>query len=70
MPKQIRVIKILILTVSVILITSSGCVVSKKQYVYSKKNESLCDLSRLGKNKFFYSAYYQRKLRHNIKMFK
>jgi hypothetical protein len=49
------------------LFTGTGCASAKKNSFYFKKEESLCDLSRLGRNKYYYSANYQRKLSHNTK---
>lgn len=65
-----KAIKILISTfvfIFIVLLTGTGCASVKKNRVYSKSKESLCDLSHLGKNKYFYSAYYKRKLSKSIK---
>jgi hypothetical protein len=66
-------IKIIVLVIAV-LCTGTSCasakknsVSTKKHIIQSKMQESLCDLSRLGKNKFFYSTYYKKKLARSIR---
>jgi hypothetical protein len=45
-----------------ILCTGSGCATAKKGKPPNKKDQALCDLSRLGRNKYYYSGSYQRQL--------
>jgi hypothetical protein len=63
MSKSVRILNYTFAISLIALFACSGCVSAKKNYVYSKNKESLCDFSRLGKNKYFYSGTYQRKLR-------
>jgi hypothetical protein len=63
----IRIFKFVSVSLLVTLFTGTGCASAKKSSFYFKKAESLCDLSRLGRNKYYYSANYQRKLAHNTK---
>jgi hypothetical protein len=66
-PKPIRIIKYVFAISLVVFFACSGCASAKKNYLHSRRDESLCDLSRLGKNKYFYSASYQRKLTQSTK---
>ena len=63
MSKTIRTLKYSLIIVIVVLFTTTGCVSAKKSRLYYKAKNSVCDLSRLGKSKYFYSGRYQRKLR-------
>jgi hypothetical protein len=67
MPKPIRILSTALAISLIVLFYCTGCASEKKNYLHSKKEASLCDLSRLGKNKYFYSATYQRKLSHSSK---
>ncbi len=68
MLKAIRILKYLFIFLLIALFTGTGCASAKKNIAYSmKKKESLCDLSHLGRNKYYYSNYYQKKLARSIK---
>jgi len=58
-----RVIKYSLIFIIAAFLTCSGCASAKKKGYRSKQDEALCDLSRLGRNKYYYSSQYQRKLR-------
>jgi len=66
-PKPIRIVKYVFAIFLVVFFACSGCASAKKNFIHSRSEESLCDLSRLGKNKYFYSAAYQRKLTKSTK---
>jgi len=66
MSRTIRILKYAYIYFLIALFTGTGCASAKKNRVYSKSKESLCDLSHLGKNKYYYSANYQRKLAKSI----
>jgi hypothetical protein len=53
---------ILLVLLIVLLPATTGCAASKKYTPVDKRKESLCDLTHLGKNKYYYSGYYKRKL--------
>jgi hypothetical protein len=67
MSKKVGFLKYVFAIALIVLSICSGCASEKKSYIHSKKTESLCDLSRLGKNKYFYSPVYQRKLTRSTK---
>ena len=67
MRKTIRILKYAYVLLLIALFTSTGCASAKKNMISVKSKESLCDLSRLGKNKYFYSTNYQRKLTKSSK---
>jgi len=63
----IRIFKFISVSLLVTLFTGTGCASAKKSSLDYKRKEALCDLSRLGRNKYYYSGNYQRKLAHNTK---
>jgi len=50
------------------LIAGGGCATDKKAREIIKKADSSCDLAHLGKNKYYYSPHYKKRLASNIKM--
>jgi len=67
MVNGIRIFKVISIFVFIFAITCTGCVSARIKYISYKKEESTCDLTRMGKNKYFYSSHYQRKLERSIK---
>lgn len=51
----------------IVSFTVFGCATAKKGKPPTKQDQALCDLSRLGRNKYFYSGYYQRKMQRSIR---
>ena len=45
----------------------SGCATEKKARTIIRKNDTSCDLTRLGRNKLYYSPWYKRHLVNNIR---
>ncbi len=64
---SLRLLKPFILIFILILITGSGCASERKVQQIIKRADSSCDLSHLGKNKFYYSSKYRRHLSNNIR---
>jgi hypothetical protein len=62
-----RLLRYTFVFIIVVLFAGTGCVSTQKHIAQARKQESLCDLSRLGKNKYFYSSYYERKLSKSTK---
>jgi len=62
MSKAIKILEYLFVSAFIVLFTCTGCATVKKNKFHSIRKESLCDLSHLGKNKYFYSKSYGRKL--------
>jgi hypothetical protein len=67
MSKALRVFKNSFLFVLLVVFTCSGCVSAKENIVHVRSKESVCDLSHLGKNKYYYSGKYQNKLTKTTK---
>jgi len=67
MSKSIRILKHIFVSAFIVVFTCTGCASAKKNKFSYKKTESTCDLSHLGRNKYFYSSYYQRKLAKSVK---
>jgi hypothetical protein len=69
-PKRTRTF-ILITIIAFIAILSTGCASAQKNKFSSRKGyikpESSCDLSHLGRNKYFYSTHYKRILKRSVK---
>jgi len=57
-----RLFKIFLGFFLILLLLATGCASSKKYVTVDKRKQSLCDLTHLGKNKYYYSDYYARKL--------
>jgi hypothetical protein len=58
----IRLYKVIFIFLIIALLAVSGCASTKRHIIANKKQQALCDLSRLGKNKYYYSKPYHRKL--------
>jgi len=68
MSKATKILISAFLFLLIALFTGTGCASAKKQASYiNKKNQALCDLSHLGRNKYYYSKYYQNKLARSVK---
>jgi hypothetical protein len=52
------------------LFAFSGCATERKAQAIIRKNDTSCDLTRLGRNKLFYSPWYQRHLTNNVREIK
>jgi len=63
----IRILKSSFIVILVMVFTCTGCASAKKTRIDFKRTESLCDLSHLGRNKYYYSTYYQKKLKKSEK---
>jgi len=70
MEKSFRSLKTVINCASILLLSLMSCASVNKHVAFSKKEDSLCDLTHLGKNKYFYSSYYQRKLAKSVRTIK
>ena len=68
---MLRVSKIsrsLILILIIALITGIGCATTKKNSIYAKKKQgSHVNASQLGRNKYYFSTNYQKKLTKSYK---
>jgi hypothetical protein len=52
-------------------ITGTGCATDRKaREIVKRATTSTCDLSHLGKNKYYYSPKYKRHLDKNVKQIK
>jgi len=67
MSGQIRISKYILAGGIFLLFAFSACATKKKSIAAVKKKEALCDLSHLGKNNYFYSHSYQRKIKLRAK---
>jgi hypothetical protein len=71
MSKKIKIIVFTFIFALITLMAGTGCASAKKNKFMKSKSfmdtGSSCDLSHLGKNKYFYSHYYQRKMGRSIK---
>jgi hypothetical protein len=64
---MVRLYRLVIFLIFLILIIGSGCATDRKAREIIKRADSSCDLSHLGKNKFYYSPSYKRHLKNNIR---
>lgn len=65
MSKAIRILKYALIIVLVLLFT--GCATSKNPYYQKRKKTSQINTTQLGRNKYFFSPTYQKKLKANYK---
>jgi len=71
MNKILKLVKIgffVMLLLLVTLITDTGCASDKKaRQIIKRAADSSCDLSHLGRNKYFYSPHYKKRLSSNVR---
>lgn len=66
MQKVIIIVKSACILLLVILLAGSGCAVKKDPF-QSKKKSSHVNTSQLGRNKYYFSVGYQKKLQKSVK---
>jgi hypothetical protein len=68
MPKRISFFRILLILFSLTIFSSSGCAPAKKNPFYDKKKQaSKVNTTQLGRNKYYFSTGYQKKLTKGYK---
>jgi len=68
MPKAFQIVRILIILLTVSSFIGSGCATAKKSSGYTqKKQASRVNASQLGRNKYYFSTNYQKKLSKSFK---
>jgi hypothetical protein len=60
-------LKAAILIAAIAFLAASGCASAKKYHFDITKKKESCDMAHMGKNKYFYSSYYQNKLRKSTR---
>ena len=66
-----RLLKFTVLSIFLVLMIGTGCATDRKaRAILKKASSSECDLSHLGRNKYFYSSKYKRHLDNNVKHIK
>ena len=68
MLKTIKVFKILFIALLIVLVTGSGCAATKQNpYAKKRKSSSHVSTTQLGRNRYYFSTDYQKKLTKNYK---
>jgi hypothetical protein len=68
MVKAVKILRILFLLLIITLFMGTGCATTKKNsYITRKKQASRVSTSQLGRNKYYFSTNYQKKLTKNYK---
>jgi hypothetical protein len=68
MPKTVKILRGLFILLLAVLFAATGCASSKKNpYSSKKKQASHVNASQLGRNKYYFSTNYQKKLTKNYK---
>jgi hypothetical protein len=69
MPNAIKILRVLFLLLIIAIFTGTGCVAAKQNPFQSKKKTqaSRVNTSQLGRNKFYFSTNYQKKLSKSYK---
>jgi len=57
-----RTIKFLLLLCVVAMFTGAGCAEAKRSRIIQKTKINECDLSEMGKNRYFHSNHYKKKI--------
>jgi hypothetical protein len=69
MPKAIKIVRVLFLLLLIGLFAGTGCATAKQNPFYAKrkKQASIVNASQLGRNKYYFSTGYQKKLTKSYK---
>jgi hypothetical protein len=62
-----NMLKFLLLLLLAAAFAFSGCATERKASKIIRKIDTSCDLTRLGRNKLYYSPWYKRHLTNNIR---
>jgi uncharacterized lipoprotein YmbA len=66
MSRLIKILKLFLMAIMVILLSSCAAT-NKNSYVKKRKKASIVNTSQLGKNKYYFSSGYQKKLSRSFK---
>jgi hypothetical protein len=67
MQKLLKILKTGLIIVFLAAITAPGCAVKKNPWMKKKEQASKVHSSQLGRNKYFFSVGYQKKLQKSYK---
>ena len=67
MPKAINMVRVLFHLLVITLLTVTGCATQKNTFYTKKKQASRVNASQLGRNKYYFSTHYQKKLTKSYK---
>jgi hypothetical protein len=67
MQRVVKIVNSICILLLLILLAGSGCAVKKNPYNASKKKSSYINTSQLGRNKYYFSTGYQKKLQKSVK---
>jgi len=62
-----RTIKFLLLLCVVAMFTGAGCAEAKRSRIIQKTKINECDLSEMGKNRYFHSNHYKKRISHSTR---
>ncbi len=62
-----RTIKFILFLCMVAMFTGAGCAEAKRSRIIQKTRINECDLSEMGKNRYFHSNHYKRNISHSTK---
>ncbi|MCX6302535.1 MAG: hypothetical protein NTW82_10155 [Bacteroidia bacterium] len=62
-----KILKLALFIFLAALFAFSGCATERKARAIIRKNDTSCDLTRLGRNKLYYSPSYKRFLSNNVR---
>jgi hypothetical protein len=62
-----RILKFFLLLFVIALFTGTGCAEIKRSRVIQKTKTDSCDLSEMGKNKYFHSSHYKKNISRSVR---
>ena len=62
-----RIIKCFSIMLVLVLLACTGCAEAKRSRIIQKTRVNECDLSEMGKNKYFHSNHYKRIISHSTR---
>lgn len=67
MNKLEKILRLVLIALMIMLFTGSGCAVKKNPWTKKHTKSSIVNASQLGRNRYYFSTNYQKKLQKSVK---
>lgn len=67
MNKLEKILRFALIALILILFTGTGCAVKKNPWTKKHEKSSIVNASQLGRNRYYFSTNYQKKLQKSVK---